>query len=181
MTNRNRKTETKLQQWLNHFSEGVDYGRFQRGMALYNSRQIKEFQVYPNHFECVVEDAQKEYDVQGYFKLEDGIPVLDEYEVTCSCPDGTPMCKHGVCATMYFALNELSAEQSVSDEKIKKARETLIEEPLKKLESDVELRKISVLELYEQRGSRVIENREFIDHVHSRIIEVMDELQKRNQ
>lgn len=82
---------------------------------------------------------------------------------------------------MYFALNELSAEQSVSDEKIKKARETLIEEPLKKLESDVELRKISVLELYEQRGSRVIENREFIDHVHSRIIEVMDELQKRNQ
>ncbi len=179
MTKKGRKSETKLQQWLNHFSERVDYSRFQRGMSLYNDHHVHGFQVFPNHFECQIEGLQDTYEVRGYYRLENGIPLLNDYEVVCSCPDEKPICKHGVCATMYFILNELTAEQNDTEDRVLRERSAQIEEPLKKLQQKVASQTSSILELHSFRGSRNIQNKDYIETVHTRVVSVMDELKKR--
>ncbi|MGP4079650.1 SWIM zinc finger family protein [Pseudalkalibacillus sp. R45] len=179
MTNRKNKTDSRLQNWLNHFTDQVDYQRFQRGMVLYNDHQIRGFQVFPNHFECVVEGVQGDYEVDGYFQLVDGIPLLPDYEVTCSCPDDAAICKHSVGATMYFILDQLSSNEEHGDQTLPDARAKLIEEPLMELAARVDESQESILTLHNKRESRIIENKMFIERVHERIVEVMDELRKR--
>ncbi|WP_261134137.1 SWIM zinc finger domain-containing protein [Bacillus sp. Marseille-Q3570] len=179
MTKQKNKTNPKLQNWLNQFTDQVDYQRFQRGMVLYNAQQIRDFQVFPNHFECVVEGAQGDYEVDGYFQLVDGIPLLPEYDVTCSCPDEAAICKHSVCATMYFILDELSTGEEAGDKSLPDARAKLIEEPLTELTARIDESQESILTLHTKRESRIIENKMFIERVHERIVEVMDELRER--
>ncbi|MCF6137307.1 hypothetical protein [Pseudalkalibacillus berkeleyi] len=179
MKNRRNAADSKLQQWLNRFSENVDYSRFQHGMKLYNAQSVHDFHVYPNHFECIVEGNLDEYQVKGYYSLSDGAPLLKDYEITCNCPDDVDVCKHSVCATMYFILNELDDENNPSDEKVQQARKVMIEEPLAKLELDVNAQNVTLLDLHKHRGSRVIDNRDYIERVHERIMKVMDELKER--
>ncbi|MGM7701367.1 SWIM zinc finger family protein [Pseudalkalibacillus sp. Hm43] len=179
MTKKGRKSETKLQQWLNQFSERVDYTRFQKGMNLYNDHRVHGFQVFPNHFECQIEGQHDPYEVRGYYRLEDGIPILNDYEVVCSCPDEKPICKHGVCATMFFILNELSTEQKDTEDRVRMERSAQIEEPLNELQQKVAAQTSSILELHSYRGSRNIPNKDYIETVHARVVSVMDELKKR--
>ncbi|WP_408006197.1 SWIM zinc finger domain-containing protein [Pseudalkalibacillus sp. A8] len=180
MTRRNRITDSKLHHWLTQFTDGVDYGRFQRGMSLYNDHRIHGFQVFPNHFECKVNGIQAEYEVRCYFELEDGVPLLDGYEVTCSCPDETPICKHGVGATMYFVLDQLSSNEDRSGQQAHAARGQLIEEPLQELTGNIQRAHDSLLTLPDKRESRIIKNKMFIEKAHGRILDVMEELRKRN-
>ncbi|WP_221564769.1 hypothetical protein [Alkalihalobacillus sp. TS-13] len=179
MTNRKNKTNSRLQNWLNHFTGQVDYQRFQHGMVLYNDHRIHDFQVFPNHFECVVEGVQSDYEVDGYFQLVDGTPILPEYEVSCSCPDDVAICKHSVCATMYFILDQLSSGEEDGNQSLLDARAKLIEEPLMELVARVDESQESILTLHNKRESRIIENKMFIEMVHERIVEVMDELRER--
>ncbi len=180
MTRRNRKNDSQLHHWLSQFTDGVDYRRFQRGMRLYNERHIHGFQVFPSHFECKVEGTQAVYELRGYFELEDGIPLLDGYEVTCTCPDGSPICKHGVAATIYFVLDQLSSNRDRSGEQSPAARGQLIEAPLQELTGKIKRAQESLLTLPDKRESRIIENKNFIQKAHGRILEVMEEIQKRN-
>ncbi|WP_349407305.1 hypothetical protein [Pseudalkalibacillus sp. SCS-8] len=179
--NRNQGVTT-VQQWLKQFSSQIDFNTFQNGMREYNEQPIHSFNIFPNHFECVLEDEEKDLQLKGFFQLNDGLPILKSYQIDCPCSDEAAFCKHGVCATMYFILDGLDRSRSAERDKHENntARDTLIEAPLKRLKANLDSTDLTLLTLHEKRGSRQIKNQPFLKEVDQRIREVLHDIHQRN-
>jgi uncharacterized Zn finger protein len=93
------------QKWLNRFANQIDYNRFQRGIALFNNGALTDFGFDDFGFTAKVQGSDvTPYTLEGEIVIEKAFPDLNQYTMSCSCPDDAVFCKHAVCTTLHMMM-----------------------------------------------------------------------------
>lgn len=97
-----------IRAWVNAFFENnVDTGRLRRGYALYRAGALLTFEESDRQFYAEVQGSQRNpYTLVGRCNriASNGDVDISTLHITCFCPDSVPLCKHGVCAVLHWAV-----------------------------------------------------------------------------
>ncbi|WP_257352103.1 SWIM zinc finger family protein [Pseudalkalibacillus decolorationis] len=170
-----KKVKKPVQQWLNQFADRVDYSRFRRGLTLFEQNRVESFQLFPNHFESTVHGRQDHYEVTGMYKWGGELPILDEYSVSCTCPDDAAICKHAVCVTIHLMLYHTENPHTpVVEDPNEQTRAKMVELPLQKLIEKLQCAPYSISSLREAEWTSLLDNRSTNKEIHETIVDLLD-------
>lgn len=100
-------TTDDYQEWLAAFFDSVERGRLGRGCGLYRSNAVQAFEeTSGGGFYAGVSGSKGDvYEVRNYAGFDLAHGRLDEdWDIECSCPDYYVLCKHTICAVIYWAV-----------------------------------------------------------------------------
>ncbi|MFD2617820.1 hypothetical protein [Terrilactibacillus laevilacticus] len=97
--------DKQLKNWLDEFFSYTHRLRLNRGKDLYREHAVSQFHIHEDGFTAEVEGTRpKPYHVEATFDPEMAGELPDPAEIwlNCTCPDNTELCKHAICATIYW-------------------------------------------------------------------------------
>lgn len=96
----------RVHDWLQDFFREPDTARLKRGRDLYDQGKVSRFEGDHDGFIAKVKGSgRRSYDVNCDIDAfdENGLPDFEHFHVECTCPDWVDICKHSICAVIYYA------------------------------------------------------------------------------